>query len=330
MATLATTNPTLADLAKRTDPDGTQATIIELLSETNEILDQMSWINGNQTDGHLTTVRTGLPQPTWRKIYGGVQPAKSTTAQIKDSTGGLEAYAEADKKLVEMADNPGAFRLSEARAHLEGMNQEMASTLFYGNEGTEPEAFTGFAPRYNDLSAENADNIIDAQGTGSDNASIWLVVWGPETCHGIVPKNMTAGLQQRDLGEDTAVKSDGSMYQVYRDHFEWHAGLTVRDWRYVVRIANIDRSNLTFDASGGADLVKLITQALEIPPSLTMGRAAFYMDRKPRSILRTQMVEKIKNSTLTMEDIAGRRVMAFDGVPVYRVDALGTNEAQVT
>lgn len=331
MATLAVTNPTLLDLARASDPDGKITAIIEILNETNEILDDMSWMEGNLVTGHRTSVRTGLPAPTWRKLYGGVQPNKGTTTQVTDSTGMLEAYAEIDKALADLNGNTAAFRVLEDRAHIEGMNQEVADTLFYGNETTEPEAFTGFAPRFNLLSAANAENIIDAGGTGTDNSSIWLVVWGPNTVHGIVPKGSIAGVQMRDLGEVTIENVDGAggRMQAYRTHYRWDVGLTVRDWRYVVRIANIDKSLLTFDAASGANLNDLMVRALELVPNLNFGRPVFYVPRNIRSFLRRQTIQATKSSTLTMENIAGRRVVAFDGVPVRRTDAISADEARV-
>ena len=72
MATLSVRNPTLLDLAKIRDPDGKIATVVEILNETNEILDDMSWMEGNLPTGHRTSMRSGIPAPTWRKMYGGV------------------------------------------------------------------------------------------------------------------------------------------------------------------------------------------------------------------------------------------------------------------
>ena len=91
MAVLSTQNPTLLDLAKRTDPNGQIATIVEILNETNEVLQDMSWVEGNLPTGNRTTIRSGIPDPTWRKLYGGVQPTKGTSAQVTDNTGMLEA-----------------------------------------------------------------------------------------------------------------------------------------------------------------------------------------------------------------------------------------------
>lgn len=330
MATLSATNPTLADVAARMTTDGKIDTqIVEILNETNEILDDMTFIEANGFTEHKTTVRSGLPTGTWRKLNYGVQPEKSRTVQVKDSMGMLETYAEVDKALADLNGNSAAWRLSEDRAFIEGMNQTMATTLFYGDSSVDPEKFMGLAPRYNQLSAENGQNIIDAGGTGNDNASIWLVVWGPNTCHAIYPKGSSAGLQARDLGEVTLIDAAGGRYQGYRTHYKWDMGLTLRDWRYVVRIANIDVPNLTANASDGTDLIDLMTQALELVPNISIGRPAFYMPRKIRSFLRRQITNKVATSTLTMEEIAGKKVVTFDGVPCRRTDALLLTEARV-
>lgn len=331
MAVLSQIHPTLLDVTKRLDPGGKIDTIAEILNETNPILDDMVWIEGNLPTGHRTTVRTGLPTPTWRKLYGGVQPTKSTTIQITDSTGMLEAYAEVDKALADLNGNTAAFRLSEDRAHIEGMNQEIAQTIIYGNEGTEPEAFTGLSPRFNSLAAQNGQNIIQNAGIdGSDNASMWLVVWGANTVHGIYPKGSKAGLSMEDKGQVTIenVDGNGGRMEAYRTHYRWDAGLTVRDWRYIVRI-QYDQENLTKDGATGPDLTDLLADAIEHVPSLNMGRPVIYANRRAMSFLRRQTAAKVGNSTLTMEQVGGKKVTHFDGIPVRRLDVLTNNEAAV-
>ena len=330
MPLLSANNPTLIDVASRLDPNLNVDKIVELLAATNPILNDMTFMEGNLPTGHKTTVRTGLPGVTWRKLYGGVQPSKSTTAQVTDSCGMLEAYAEVDKALADLNGNAAAFRLSEDKAFVEAMSQEMAQTLFYGNESTEPEAFTGFAPRFNSLSAQNGDNIVNASGSGSDNTSIWLVVWGPNTCHGIYPKGSTGGVQMRDLGEVTVENVDGASgrAQMYRSHYRWDCGLTVRDWRYIVRIANIDVSDLNTVANT-KNLINWMIQAAERIPSFGAGRAAFYCNRNIREKLRLGILEKV-SSNLTFESVAGKRVMMFDEIPVVRTDALLNTESVVS
>lgn len=334
MATLSATMPTLLDVAKRIDPDGKAAKIAEMLSQDNEVLDDMPWEEGNLSTGHRVTVRTGLPTAAWRKLNQGVPRSKSTTAQIDETTAMLEGWSDVDKDLAELNGLESSFRLSEASAFIESMNQKMASTLFYGNSVTEPESFLGLAPRFDDVpttvgGAENKDNVIDAGGTGTDNTSIWLIGWSPNTIHGIYPKGSMAGLQHEDLGLDTVLDANGNPYRAYRDHYQWKCGIAVRDWRYVVRIANIDVSDLTADAATGAKIIRLMTRALERIQSLNGVRPAFYMNRTIRSILRQQQVEAVKNSTLTVEELYGKRVLMASEVPVRRTDALVNNEARV-
>jgi hypothetical protein len=330
MTALATKWPTLLDVSKRYAPDGGISDIAELMTETNEILEDMPWHEGNLPTGHRHTIRTGLPAPTWRKLYGGVQPTKSTTAQVTDQVGMLEAYAEVDKALADLNGNTAAFRLSEDRAHIDGMSKELGQTLFYGNETTEPEAFTGLGPRYSSLSAANADNIIDHGGNDSDLTSIWLVVWGDQGAFGIYPKGSKAGLEHEDKGQVTIENVDGASgrMEAYRSHYKHTAGLGLKDWRQVVRIANVDLS--TLDTLTSTDeLVVSMVRASEKVHNLKAGRAVWYMNRRVRTALRLGILEKIANN-LTWESVAGKTVMMFDEIPVKRCDALISGETRVT
>ena len=338
MATLSVRNPTLLDLAKATDPDGSIAPIVEILTETNEMLPDMSWVEGNLPTGNRTTIRSGLPAPTWRKMYGGVQPTKGTNVQVTDNCGMLHALSEVDVALADLNGNTASFRLTEDRAHIEGMNQEIANTLFFGDETISPEEFTGFAPRFNLSTAENGDNIIlgGSLSGQTDNTSIWLVVWGDNTCHGIIPKGSTAGLQREDLGKvliqraDDATDNSGR-YMAYVSQYRWDVGLTVKDWRFIVRIANIDKSLLNKDASsGGADLPDLMFQAMNLIPNLGLGRPAWYLSRDSRTFLRRQLASATNMSSLQMEDVGGHMVETFHGIPLRRSDALAADEARIT
>lgn len=332
MAALSTTHPTLLDFKARLDPDDKVGTVIELLSQQNEILDDMVWIEGNELTGHQTSIRTGIPEPTFRKLYGGVQPTKSTSAKIREGTGMLEAYAEVDKALADLNGNSAAWRMSEEIPHIEGFAQKVARYVVYGNEATEPEGFTGLAPRFNDQSAANGENIITDAATpdGTDNSSIWLVGWGPNTVHGIYPKGSKAGLQITDKGQVTIenVDSAGGRMEAYRTHYRWDCGLCVRDWRYVVRI-NFDYENLVKDAASGPDLTDLMAQAVELIPNKNGVRLSWYCNRGTRTWLRRQMTNKTKNSTLSIENMAGRMVLKFDEIPVRRVDQILYTEAGI-
>ncbi|RZN40402.1 hypothetical protein FEK48_13185 [Escherichia sp. E2593] len=327
MAVKGLTALTLADWGKRVDPNGKIDKIIELLSQTNPILEDMLIVEGNLPTGHRTTVRSGLPSATWRLLNYGVQPSKSTTVQVTDSIGMLEAYAEVDKSLADLNGNTSEFRLSEDRAFLEAMNQQMETTLFYGDTSINPQQFMGLSSRYSSKSAGNGQNIIDAGGTGTDNTSIWLVVWGENTVHGTFPKGQKAGLQMVDKGQQTLRDANNNPYEGYRTHYKWDNGLTLRDWRYVVRIANIDVSDLSVPASA-ANIVTQMVKALHRVPNLKMGRAAFYMNRTVGQALDLQSLDKA-SLALSVKETEGDWWTAFRGIPIRETDAILETEARV-
>ena len=338
MATLTATNLTLADWAKRTDPDGRVPVIAELLSQSNEILEDAVYKEGNLPTGERVVIRTGLPTVYWRALNQGIPNTKSTTVQVDEACGMLEARSEVDKDLAMLNGNTAQFRLSEDVAFLEAMNQTQATTMFYGNPAIEPKSFLGLAARYSSLSASNGQNILDAGGSGSDNTSVYLVCWGDNTVYCPFPKGSKAGLIHEDLGEQTVY--DGSnRLQAYATRYQWKNGLVVKDWRYVVRIANIDISDLfaqtVSQAAGAATaLPKMMARAMYRIPNLSMGRAAFYMNRTVHSGLSVAALDKSSAVLKINEGLSqfgtASSYLSFLGVPLRRVDSLINAEARIT
>lgn len=338
MATIGNNYVGLVDLAKRQDSTGKIATIIEMMSQKNSILKDAVHVECNNGSNHETSMRSGLPSATWRKMYQGVQPSKSTTTQVSDATGMLEAWSQIDSKLVDLAgDGRAEFLLSESKPFIQAMGNQMASTLFYGNEGTNPAAFTGLAPRFNDLSAENKDQIINAGGSGSNNTSIWFATWGEDTMHMIYPKGSIAGLKQGDTEKETVEDGNGGKYKAYVTPYSWDCGLSVRDWRNVSRIANIDVLALTKDASAGADIIDMMVDSYYSLENVygedgmvgeAPGQTVCYVNRTIAQFLHKQAMNKT-NANLTTEMVNGKPVTYFLGVPVRVQDAILNTEAQV-
>lgn len=328
MATLGGSVLTLSDWAKKLDPDGKTAKTVEILSQTNEILDDMLFKEGNLPTGEQTTIRTGLPSVYYRLMNQGVPKSKSTTAQITENAAELTARSEVDVKLANLNGNVNSFRLDEAMAFLEAMNQRQASTLFYGSAAN-PEEFVGFANRYGDLSAANAQNIIDAGGTGSDNSSIYLVGWGQRTVHGIFPKGSKAGISHEDLGIGDAFDANNNRFRAYMDDWKWDNGLVVKDWRYVVRIANIDVSNIVADPDGTTtNLIELMLRAIHRLPELKSVKPVFYANRTIGEMLDIQAMNK-SNLQLKVGNEEGNMKTRLRNIPISTVDALLETEARV-
>ena len=340
MATLATTNLTLADWAKRTDPDGRIPVVAELLSQTNEILDDAVFKEGNLPTGERVVIRTGLPTVYWRALNQGIPNSKSTTAQVDEACGMLEARSEVDKDLAMLNGNTAQFRLSEDTAFLEAMNQTQAQTLFYGNPTTEPKSFLGLAGRYSTLTGTIGTNVLDAGGsTATSQSSIFLVCWGDNTVYCPFPKGSKAGLIHEDLGEQTVYDS-GNRMQAYSTRYQWKNGRVVKDWRYVVRIANIESSVLMAQTGDQAttavdtNIVNLMARAIYKIPNMSMGRCAFYMNRKIHAGLSSMALSKTQNVLAINDGLAQfgkpHAWLSFLGVPLRKCDQLINTEAVVT
>lgn len=315
---------TLADLAKQQEPGGAIATIIETLSPTNEILPDMVFKEGNLTTGHRAVVRSGLPEATLRMLNQHVGATKSSTAQITFDTATAVSWCEFDTQLLKMSANPEQFRANEIRAHTQGVMKAVAQNVIYGNSKADPTQPMGLTQYYNQLGLENAENIIDAGGTGSDNASIWLVGWGDMTISGIVPKGMPAGLQITPYGEQVSQTTEGLM-AVDRTMISQSFGIAVEDWRYAVRGCNIDRSSIS-----SVNLPELMFKMTERLPEMSSVRPVFYMDRYVLENLRIQLASQRASSTLTVEEVGGVRTNMFQGtLPIRRVEALRADEARV-
>lgn len=333
MATLAAGQLTLFDAAKRMDPDGSAAKLAELLSQANDNLEDIVVTQGNLPTGHRGTIRTGLPTVYFRQINAGVPASKSTSAQVDEGCALMEARSNVDEQLVKLNDNGQALRMTEDVAFIEAMNQQQTQTMFYGNVAVDQKTYTGFSTRYSSLSAGNAANIIDAGGTGSDNTSIWLIGWGEGTIFCPYPKGSQAGLTHNDLGKRTIRDANSLEFEAWVSQFVWMSGLFVKDWRYAVRIANIDVSNLVTESSA-ADVIKLMSRAMDRIPAWGNIRPAWYMNRTVYSMLRIQALNKSANA-LAIEKALNQfgtpqSMTTFEGVPLRKVDQLLLSEARVT
>ena len=342
MATLSTKYPTLLDVSKRTDPDGKIAMIAEILSEYNDILDDIPMVEGNLPTGNVTSVRTSNPTPTFRLLNQGVVPAKSSTGQITDTCAIIETQSQIDVDLAMLNGNTAAFRLSEDASHIQALGNSFSETLISGDVSLTPEKFNGLTSRYFSLGATftTSANVISAGGLGTDNTSVYLIGWSPNLCYGMYPKGSQAGLQVNDMGIQNIMENTttGAYMRAYVTQYQWKVGLVIKDWRYVVRICNIDISNLETASDGtdtSANLLKFMSMALDkLPPNGSI-RPAFYMNERVRAMLRVKLLDK-SNAYLSLGDLYGESVprrastLQFMGVPCRRVDSIGVAESVIT
>lgn len=332
MATINAGNLTLLDQIKRMDPDGSQARIVESLTQATPLLKDMVWKEGNLPTGHRISSRTGLPSITWRKFNQGVTPSKSRVDQFDESCGMASGQSKVDVKLANLNGNAAAFRAGEDAAFMVAFQNEFETGMFYHSTKTAPEKIMGLAARFDATTNPGGSQILlhDGSASGSDQTSIWLLGWGDRSVYGIYPKGSKVGLDSKDMGEQLVDDGSGTnaTFRAWVTDHTWQAGLAVEDWRYVVRIANVDTGNLV--ATGNA-LLQSMSRAIEEKLQSTSGiRPCFYVNRKVASYLRLQALDSVKNSTLTFETVGGESVLMFAGIPVRRTDALLNTEAVVS
>jgi hypothetical protein len=344
MATLTAAFPTLLDFAKSIDPDGKPARVAEILNQFNEILDDMVWQEGNLPTGHQVTVRKTIGSATFRLFNQGVVPRVSTTGQITETCAKIEDRSEIDCALAKLNGNTAGFRMQQQAGIIESFNQTLAKTLIYGDTTVNPERFNGIVPRYSTISGTGTTvpNVITAGGsTASAQTSIYLVGWSPTTVFGIFPKGSAAGLVVQDLGEQTIFDTQtpvAGRFQAFVTRFEWNPGLAIADWRYVVRICNIDVAALKTSADSSdtaAKLFKWMSLAIDQLFSVTGVRPVFYANQTVRGLLRVQLANK-SNSFVTLDDwsagpgILVRPTLKFMGYPVRRCDQILNTESVVS
>ena len=321
---------TLAEWQSFYSDQGKPNTIIELIDCQNTLLEDIVWREANGYDGHTTTIRNGLPKVYWRRLYKGTPPSKSMVSRIKDPMGMLEARSVIDVKMLELHRSQSrAYRESEARSFMEAMRQELATAIFYGNIGDFPDRIHGLDPRY---AYKNAPQVLDAGGAGANCTSIFGIVWGENEVCGIFPKDSQAGLKHKPLPEFDALDDDGNAFRAVGDLFNWDVGLTVRDWRCVTRICNIDATKLdkAKGEAGYIDLHRLTIQAKNLVPAEKRARLIWYCNQSVMSALEVQASD-LGNVQLQYGELFGSKsIPHLHGSPIRQNDAILDTEAALT
>lgn len=340
MAVIGNTYPQLIDMYKASQP----GMVIDVLAQDNSILDDAIARQCNMGAVERSSIMTGYPSVSWGRLYKGVKQSKATMQQVDDTTGFLEARSEVDARLLKLAKDPAKQRLIDSKPYFEKMNQEMASGIFYHDIATTPEKFKGLSARYaayytgaRGAAPKNAAaQVVDGGGRGSDNTSIWFVTWGDHATSLIYPENTTAGVSMVDKGEEPVKDENGDTYYAKVATYEWHLGMTVKDWRYNARVANIDVSDML---AGTVDLWALMRQGYYRLRSrrrdAISSRIAIYMASDVLEVLDAQSTDRglttTRNNTVSLghAQVEGKEVRTYRGIPIRETDGLLLTEAAV-
>lgn len=339
MAVLGNTYLQLIDFMKQAEnPLGD---IVEALHRINPFMKDANVLTCNKGTKHQSVIRTGLPSVSWGAIYQGIAQSKSATTQVEDTTGFVEGLSSVDERLLALyGENASKVRLSEGQSFMESIAQTVDSAIFYSNVNINGKQFHGLAPRYNTLANPN---VVNGAGSGSDNASIWFVTHGDQQTSVIVPENIPAGIQREDMGRQRILDGAGNPYYVKEEKFTQHVGVSVKDWRYNARVANIDVSDLI---AGSTALNPLMRKAyykmqgrrnysLDVAGQFNPGNTVIYMNKTLMEALDAESTNARGGSTdnfvrLVPKELQGEEVLTWRGMPIRETDSLLNTESAIS
>lgn len=172
---------------------------------------------------------------------------------------------------------------------------DITRQIFHGDTWKDTSEFTGLALYFSTLDpsqAQCAVNVIDGGGRGRENASIYLILWSPQTV-------------VMAISPDGFIDEDGKA----------NVGIIPLDWRFIVRICNID-----VHAEYPVDLFQIMQQAILRLPTLPGGSQpspVFYMGQEVRGLLDRQWPQQ-------------ESLRSLYGALVRVVDKLHCREARLT
>lgn len=328
MATLNASLLSLLDSYSRRDPDGRIAQIVEVLTQRNVWMEDAVWVEGNTKTGHVVTSRTALPAIQYRRYNEGIAVTKSRTDQVTESIGKMAGMSKVDVELAALHGDGAAFRASEDDAFLQSFANELETGTFYNSTATSPEKWQGLAPRFASTTGPGGSQIIkmDASASGADQTSMWLVGHGEQTVFNIFPSGSMMGLTPTDGGKQLTSDANSNQFWAWVTSWAWDVGLCVKDWRYVVRVANIDMGNIL--ATGTALIDAMIKGHRKIfKPG---AKLCWYGNRDVITFLELQAKNSTLNSTIKITEIGGQPILTFRGVPVKETDALLSTESPLS
>lgn len=334
MAVIGSTVLNTIDILRQRGPDGkATAEQINLMTKLSPVYRYARSGPCNAGQKHKHNIMMKLPAVAWGRLYKGTPASKSGFAQVEDTTGFIEGRVEVDVRQLKL--HPGeenVVMMNEAEGQLEAIAQTFETAFFYSDVITTPDQFKGLAARYNVKATSGAGRqIIDAAGESSNNTSVWFVTWGDKYTSLIHPQGMTSGVTREDKGEQRTTDADGDPYYVREELWTLHCGVSVGDYRYNVRIANINVTNLL---AGTVDMYAWMRKAYYRLKSRTIpgGQQMIYMNADVLEALDAANTNDSGTDNfirLSRMQLDGEEVSSYRRIPIMETEHLLNTEARV-
>ena len=309
---------------QRVGPDGNLLSIAEALNEMNEILPDAYMKQANDVFSHLEGVRDRLPTVSSRNFNTGSTRTSSKVRDIREQLTILEPWIEQDEAIVEKQPSVSEYLAEEWMAFGEAGIQEFARQLFYGNPSSDAREITGLSNR-SDWDAAADSYVIDVGGSGSDNASLWIIEWGPGRTTLLYPRgHESVGIKEDDLGKYRITDSSNNPYMVYGYRVLMEFGITIPDTRAVQRLASIESDGSSNNLVDSAKVREIVRAKNKLPAS-GQRNTVIYVNRDLKAQFDIYALEK-SNGFYMLDNLTGGPMTSFQGIPIRVVEQLVSTE----
>jgi len=330
---------TIQDAMARVTKMGELLDLADTVSKATGLMKVMPFFPTNQVFDHLTARRTDQGTPTPRIANEGAQEIKASSEQVIDIPVHFNNVIKPDPLFLKKFNSPEQWKADEVRALYQGYAEEYTDQVISGDADNDPgREIDGLAKRLGSLPSDVNDvtdryhTVRSAGGAGADNTSVYVLGLGKAGVYGLYHKNGTAGFSMKQLPEQLITLGSGDIVCSPID-ISWDVGLCATNYRMMGRLCNIDYSDLTDDASAGANLMNTLTRLVNstkvhlggvTPIFLANESIITYFENQRRNFggngVNDANADIGKMGALT----------TFKGIPFIQTDAIGIAEAVVS
>jgi len=293
-----------------------------------DFLQDVPYFQANMGLMHKILRTTSRPASSRRAFYEGVSPTDLVTQDVTEPLILFEQWSSVDEQHIDTVENGTEVRAGRDRVHIAALLEDFVSAIFTDARTSGSKYIDGFAQRLSTLSYPGHTTTAlpyvwdngGAAGTGY-LTSAYIVEWGQEANHALYPSGAAGvqgvmGVNANDLGKQTVVTATSplTVYRAYQSQFTKWAGLACNDDRKVCRIANIEtRLDETTGRFDEDVLIRAFAHG-RFNPSTTR----IYVNPYLKADIDIRAKDKI--SGWTVEQVFGKSVPAFQGVPIRVLD----------
>lgn len=330
---------TIQDAMARVTKMGELLDLADVVSKATGVMKVIPFFPTNQSFDHLTARRTDQGTPTARIANEGAQEIKASSEQVIDIPVHFENVIKPDPLFLKKFNTPEAWKAEEVRAIFQAYAEVYTDQIISGDSQDDPgREIDGLAKRLGSLPADENDvtdryhTVRSAGGAGADNTSIYVLGLGKMGCYGLYEKNGKAGFQMRQLPEQLIPLGSGDIV-CSPISVSWDVGFCATNYRMMGRLANIDYSDLSDDASTGTNLMNELTRLINSTKVHTGGVTPILLANESIiTFFENQRRNFGGNGVNDPNSDIGKMgaLTTFKGIPFIQTDAIGVAESVVS